>query len=94
MRRPEFHRLETVSFSCASKCKFNINVSFIEPCSAIVPHCTPVGASQYLSLPVLLNLLGYVVGTLVLSPMADRWGRRDMLLVTMLITGFGSLWTA
>ncbi len=73
---------------------FNINVSFIETCSAIVPHCTPISASQYLGLPVLLNLVGYVVGTLALSPLADRLGRRDMLLVTMVITGLGSLWTA
>jgi len=73
---------------------FNINVSFIETCGAIVPHCTPVSATNYLGLPVLLNLVGYVVGSLSLSPLADRFGRRDMLLVTMLITGLGSLWTA
>ncbi len=73
---------------------FNINVSFIETCSAIVPHCTPVTASHYLGLPVLLNLLGYVIGTLVLSPVSDRVGRRSMLLITMGITGLGSLWTA
>lgn len=73
---------------------FNINVSFIETCGAIVPGCTPISAAQYLGLPVLLNLIGYVVGTLILSPLADRFGRRDMLLVTMVITGLGSLWTA
>ncbi len=73
---------------------FNINVSFIETCTAIVPHCSAVTSSNYLGLPVLLNLVGYVVGTLLLSPLADRFGRRDMLLVTMAITGLGSLWTA
>lgn len=73
---------------------FNMNVSFIETCSAIVPGCTPVTASHYIGLPVLLNLLGYVVGTLVLSPVSDRVGRRSMLLITMGITGLGSLWTA
>ncbi|NMP23846.1 MFS transporter [Sulfobacillus harzensis] len=73
---------------------FNINVSFIQTCTAIVHGCSPATASKFLGLPVLLNLGGYVVGTLVLSPLADKFGRRDMLLVTMIITGLGSLWNA
>ena len=36
---------------------------------------------------VLLNLIGYVIGALVLSPLSDRFGRREMLIVTLLITG-------
>jgi MFS family permease len=47
-----------------------------------------------LGLPTLLNLCGYVVGALILSPLADRFGRRDMLLVTLVITGIGSFLTA
>jgi MFS transporter, putative metabolite:H+ symporter len=43
---------------------------------------------------VLLNLVGYVIGTLLLSPLADRAGRRDLLLVTMVISGVGSILTA
>jgi putative MFS transporter len=73
---------------------FDINVSFIQTCLQIVPHCTPESAGQTLGFPVLINLIGYVVGTLILSPLADRIGRRDMLLVTMAITGIGSLLTA
>lgn len=73
---------------------FNINVSFIETCGALIAGCNPGLASHYLGLPVLFNLVGYVVGTLLLSPLADRFGRRDMLLVTMAVTGLGSLWTA
>lgn len=73
---------------------FDINVSFIETCSALVPGCTPETAVGHIGLPVLLNLAGYVVGTLVLSPVADRIGRRNMLMITMLITGLGSLYTA
>ncbi|MHB1520243.1 MAG: MFS transporter [Ferrimicrobium sp.] len=71
---------------------FDINVSFIETCTEIVRSCTPGTASSidYLGLAVTLNLVGYVIGTLLLSPLADRFGRRDMLLVTMLITGIGS----
>ena len=42
----------------------------------------------------MLNLAGYVIGTLVLSPIADTIGRRNMLLITMLITGAGSLYNA
>ncbi len=73
---------------------FDINVSFIQTCIAIVPGCTPHTAAEYIGLPVLLNLIGYVIGTLILSPLCDRYGRRDLLLATMLLTGIGSVWTA
>lgn len=73
---------------------FDINVSFVQTCTQIVPGCTPETSLNYLGLPTILNLLGYVVGTLVLSPLSDRIGRRNMLLITMLITGLGSLYTA
>lgn len=73
---------------------FDINVSFIQTCVTLVNGCTPVNAANYLGLPLLLNLSGYVVGALILSPLADRFGRRDMLLVTLIITGLGSLYNA
>src|SRR5579871_5615510 len=86
---------------------FDINVSFIQTCTQIVTGCTaapnpftghlPAGAvlaSDAIGLPVLLNLVGYVIGALILSPLADRFGRRDMLLVTLVITGLGSLFNA
>src|SRR6266568_3682699 len=69
---------------------FDINVSFIQTCTQIVPGCTPVNAASYLGLPVLLNLVGYVIGALFISPFADRFGRRD----TLVITGLGSLYNA
>lgn len=86
---------------------FDINVSFIQTCTQIVTGCLPgpppgltsappglVLASDKLGLPTLLNLVGYVIGALILSPLADRFGRRDILLVTLVITGLGSLFTA
>ncbi|MGH7067052.1 MAG: MFS transporter [Acetobacteraceae bacterium] len=73
---------------------FDINVSFIQTCVALVPGCTPPTSAAHLGLPVLLNLAGYVVGTLILSPLSDRFGRRDLLLVTMILTGIGSILTA
>jgi MFS family permease len=79
---------------------FDITVSFIQTCTQIVPHCVPGGppgsvlAADKLGLPVELNLAGYVVGALILAPLADRFGRRDMLLFTLLLTGIGSLYTA
>jgi len=73
---------------------FDINVSFVQTCTQLVSGCTPETALSSLPLPTLLNLLGYVVGTLLLSPLSDRIGRRNMLLITMLITGLGSLYTA
>jgi MFS transporter, putative metabolite:H+ symporter len=86
---------------------FDINVSFIQTCTQIVKGCLagpPPGAttlppgtmaaSSLIGAPVLWNLIGYVIGALILSPLADRFGRRDMLLVTLIITGLGSLYTA
>src|SRR5947209_17530005 len=74
---------------------FDTNVSFIQTCLQIIPGCTaPPLAASFEGLPVLLNLAGYVVGALVLSPLADRYGRRDMLLITMVLTGLGSLYNA
>src|SRR6266566_3504068 len=73
---------------------FDVTVSFIQTCVQIVPGCTPVNASNYLGLPVELNLAGYVVGALILAPLADRFGRREMLLFTLVLTGLGSLYNA
>lgn len=73
---------------------FDINVSFIQTCTQIKFACTPENALQALPLPVLLNLAGYIVGALVFSAAADRAGRRNILLVTMLVTGLGSLYNA
>ena len=72
---------------------FVINVSFIQTCTQIVSGCNPANSATYFGLPVELNLAGYVVGALVLSPLADRFGRRDVLLFTLLLTGIGSLYT-
>jgi len=73
---------------------FDINVSFVQTCVQLVHGCTPEAALASLPLPTVLNLAGYVVGTLALSPLSDRIGRRNMLLITMLVTGIGSLYTA
>src|ERR1700730_3063541 len=73
---------------------FDINVSFIQTCVTLVSGCTPQTSANYLGLPLLLNLSGYVVGALILSPLADRFGRRDILLATLIITGIGSLYNA
>jgi putative MFS transporter len=73
---------------------FDINVSFIQTCVDLKPGCKPETALEALKTPVVLNLAGYVVGTLLLSPVADRIGRRNMLMVTMAITGLGSLYNA
>ena len=73
---------------------FDINVSFIQSCAALKPGCTPETALNTIRVPIALNLAGYVAGTLLLSPISDKIGRRNMLLVTMLLTGIGSLWNA
>jgi MFS transporter, putative metabolite:H+ symporter len=71
----------------------DINVSFFETCSQIVTGCNPETASQPLALSVIINLAGYMIGALVFGLLADRYGRRDMLVFTMVITGLGSLYT-
>ena len=75
---------------------FNINVSFIQTAMTLgwVTSPTSAAVTSLEGLVVLLNLIGYVVGALVLSPFSDRFGRREMLIVTLLITGIGSLFNA
>ena len=46
---------------------FDVNVSFVQTATSIIPGATPADASRYIGLPIFANLLGYVVGTLVLS---------------------------
>jgi len=72
---------------------FNINVSFVQTCQALVDGCTPQTADQHIGLPILLSLIGYAVGALSLGPLADRFGRHKLLIVSMAITGFGSLYS-
>src|SRR5437588_9493236 len=52
---------------------FVINVSFIQTCTQIVSRCNPANSVNSFGLPVELNLAGYVVGALILSPLADRF---------------------
>lgn len=73
---------------------FDINVSYIQTCTQIVPKCTPATASESLGLPTLINLVGYVVGALGLTVIADRFGRRYTMLLTLAVTGVGALYTA
>src|SRR3982074_1398378 len=47
---------------------FDINVSFIQSCIALKPGCNAANALTTLRVPVVLNLAGYVIGALVLSP--------------------------
>src|SRR4051794_7840592 len=58
---------------------FDINGSFIQSGVDLKKGCTPGNATTTLRTPILLNLAGYVLGTLVLSPISDRIGRRNML---------------
>jgi MFS family permease len=72
---------------------FDINVSFIQTCIQIVPGCNPEVASRSIGVPVLMNLVGYVIGALGLSAVADRFGRKNTMLLTLVITGIGSLYS-
>ena len=73
---------------------FDINVSFIQTCVEIVRGCTPVSASQSIGLPTLLNLVGYVIGAVTLTSIADRFGRRNTMLLTLAVTAIGAIYSA
>ncbi|HYA77218.1 MAG TPA: MFS transporter, partial [Verrucomicrobiae bacterium] len=70
---------------------FNINVSFIQTALTLGWAHSPTAAAitSLEGLVVLLNLIGYVIGALLISPFSDRYGRREMLIFTLLITGIG-----
>ncbi|TRN00384.1 MFS transporter [Sulfolobus sp. E1] len=73
---------------------FDINVSFIQTALTIFNVSSPSSPiiPVLLGPAVLLNLVGYVIGSLFLSPVSDLIGRRRMLMITMIITGLGSLY--
>jgi MFS family permease len=75
---------------------FDINVSFIQTSLTIfnVPSPSSPQIAVLLGPVVLLNLIGYIIGAIVLSPLSDKIGRRNMLVITMAITGLGSLYNA
>lgn len=73
---------------------FDINVSFIQTCIQIVPRCSPEIASRSIGIPTLLNLVGYVLGALGLTAIADRFGRRNTMMLTLAITAIGALYSA
>lgn len=72
---------------------FNINVSFVQTCVQIVQGCDLTSADGFIGLPVFLSLLGYGIGALTLGPLSDRFGRHSMLMLAMIITGLGSLYS-
>lgn len=75
-------------------CNFNINVSFIQTCTQIREGCTPENAAGSLRLPVVLFLVGYVLGGLGVGPLSDRFGRRTLIFAVIGFATVGSLITA
>ena len=75
---------------------FNINVSFIQTALTLgwATSATSATITSLEGFVVLLNLIGYVIGALILSPLSDKFGRRNMLIITLLITGLGSIFNA
>jgi MFS transporter, putative metabolite:H+ symporter len=69
-------------------------VSFIQTCTAILPKCTDSTAQGYLALPVVLYLLGYMVGGLLVAPVSDRRGRRPVMILGLVFALVGSALTA
>ncbi|MFV0434753.1 MAG: MFS transporter [Leucobacter sp.] len=73
---------------------FNINVTFSQTCTELLRGCTPETAVTHIGGAILASLIGYGVGALVLGRAADRFGRHSTLIVSMLVTGVGSAWSA
>lgn len=78
---------------------FNINVSFVQTAIEIIPNTLSITGPKFsyieelLGYATLIQLIGYAIGTLILSPLSDKYGRRDMLLITMSLAAIGSLIT-
>lgn len=73
---------------------FNINVTFSQTCGELLQGCTPDTAVGHIGGAILASLIGYGLGALALGRAADRFGRHSVLIVSMLITGLGSAWSA
>lgn len=74
-------------------CNFNINVSFIQTCTQIKDGCTPANAASAERWPVVLYLVGYVLGGLGVAPLSDRLGRRRLIVAVLAFALVGSLIT-
>ncbi|WGL51612.1 MFS transporter [Nocardioides sp. BP30] len=74
-------------------CNFNINVSFIQTCTQIKAGCTPANAASAERWPVVLYLIGYVLGGLAVAPISDRLGRRRLVVAVLVFALVGSLIT-
>jgi len=74
-------------------CNFNINVSFIQTCTQIKDGCTPANAASAERWPVVLYLVGYVLGGLGVAPLSDRLGRRRLIVAVLAFALIGSLVT-
>lgn len=74
-------------------CNFDINVSFVQTCTQIQQGCTPETSQHWLTLPVVVFLVGYLVGGLFVAPLSDRLGRRRALLITLACGLLGSVLT-
>ncbi len=78
---------------------FNINVSFVQTAIEIIPNTISITGPKFsyieelLGYATLIQLIGYAIGTLILSPLSDKYGRRNMLLITMSLAAIGSLIT-
>jgi len=68
------------------------NIGFILPVAATQLHVS-ISSSIY-ALPITTGLIGYVVGELGMGYVAQRIGRRDALLITLVIAAVGSLLAA
>jgi MFS transporter, putative metabolite:H+ symporter len=75
-------------------CNFNINVSFIQTCTQIREGCNPGNAASSERLPVVLYLVGYLLGGLGVAPLSDRFGRRRLIFAVITFAVVGSLITA
>lgn len=75
-------------------CNFDINVSWIQTCTQIREGCSPENAGGAERAPVVLYLVGYLLGGLLVGPASDRFGRRAMVTGSLLFAVVGSVITA
>jgi DHA1 family bicyclomycin/chloramphenicol resistance-like MFS transporter len=77
------HRLEFVAFIAAVMAVNALGVDLMLPALADIGHDLRVDEANHRQWVVTVYMLGFGAGQLVYGPMADRYGRRPVLLVTL-----------